>query len=249
MATKRLSRSIVEGGRGNVYERRESNWKLRSDTRIYLYEVQNDDADGIPHPRRQPVRAEFTDKLNPLRRFLDAHVGQRWDDVQSKLRAQLDDRSVSGRHVIYGHLYPMVEGMRFWPADYPVENGILTKTIRRTWHRRKDKPKERFTYRSLEGVRAWLKGRRVVEHQGKLYWLLLKQEGFVKCFLDHRHPADGGNCTREGQRHRTENGTPYMTHWVVVPERRDRKLNEHELRYWKTLDPRLKARILKFEQV
>src|SRR5258708_7704922 len=41
----------------------------------------------------------FSDHLGPLRRFLRRNVNRPWDKVFGELKAQLDDRSVTGRHV------------------------------------------------------------------------------------------------------------------------------------------------------
>lgn len=51
---------------------------------------------------------EFTDKLNPLRKYLRKQAGRPWDDVYSELREHLDFRSVSGLH-IWDHVKQEVE--------------------------------------------------------------------------------------------------------------------------------------------
>jgi len=51
---------------------------------------------------------EFTDVLNPLKRFLRSNVGRPWDKVYSELSAGLDKRKTTGRH-IFQHVEQMVE--------------------------------------------------------------------------------------------------------------------------------------------
>src|SRR5262249_24318389 len=51
---------------------------------------------------------EFTDVLNPLKRFLRTNVGRPWDKVYSVLCAGLDKRKTTGLH-IFQHLKQMIE--------------------------------------------------------------------------------------------------------------------------------------------
>lgn len=51
---------------------------------------------------------EFTDVLNPLRRYLQKHVGRPWDKIWSEIKATLDDRTTPGRH-IFDHIKSEVE--------------------------------------------------------------------------------------------------------------------------------------------
>ncbi|MCC6574693.1 MAG: hypothetical protein IT462_13000 [Planctomycetes bacterium] len=55
-------------------------------------------------PAREPInpynnRKGFTDRLGPLRRWLDAQVGRHWDKVYGDLCGSLDRRKVSADHV------------------------------------------------------------------------------------------------------------------------------------------------------
>lgn len=51
---------------------------------------------------------ESTDVLSPLRRYLQKHVGRPWDKVWSEIKATMDDRTVTGRH-IFDHIKGEVE--------------------------------------------------------------------------------------------------------------------------------------------
>lgn len=53
-------------------------------------------------PSRAPARMhekEFSDLLNPLRKFLRKRVGRHWNKVHSELCASLDKRSLTGIHI------------------------------------------------------------------------------------------------------------------------------------------------------
>ncbi len=51
---------------------------------------------------------DFSDRLNPLRRFLRSQVGRRWDDVYSEMVQHTDTRSMVGRH-FWIHVFQYVE--------------------------------------------------------------------------------------------------------------------------------------------
>lgn len=51
---------------------------------------------------------EFSDLINPLKRFLESKVGQSWNKIYSELSTHLDKRSLSGQH-IWTHVFQFVE--------------------------------------------------------------------------------------------------------------------------------------------
>lgn len=68
-------------------------------------------------PRTDPMRRfnwsqglhkEFSDNLNPLRRFLKSSVGRLWDDVYSELREYVNPGSTIQNHIMQ-HLWHYVE--------------------------------------------------------------------------------------------------------------------------------------------
>lgn len=71
--------------------------------------IHRDQYDADDHgPTRHPVSAhrqhgwdakEFSDLIGPLRKYLYKQVGRPWDKIYSELSANLDKRSLSGRHI------------------------------------------------------------------------------------------------------------------------------------------------------
>lgn len=51
---------------------------------------------------------EFSDRIGPLRRFLQSQVGKKWNEIYSELSQSLDKRSLTGRH-IWQHVWMEVE--------------------------------------------------------------------------------------------------------------------------------------------
>jgi len=133
MSTKRLSRTVLEGGRTR-YEKRMRHLEQKAERarmRNYLANVKRDleYADEYNCPIRRRIFEGFTDKLKPVYRYIDSKVGQRWDDVWSELSERFDLRSLSGYHICYQHVVPEVfpDPLRFFwhkPKWY-VEDGIL----------------------------------------------------------------------------------------------------------------------------
>ncbi len=106
MATKRLARTVIEGGRRNVWERRSSTQEERAEVRMYLERCEFDPEfyDDEVEPERRPVGKEFSDKLRPMTRWLEKQVGRVWDDVRSEIFATFDTRTTAGRHITFDHL-------------------------------------------------------------------------------------------------------------------------------------------------
>lgn len=108
MATKRLSRTVIEGGRHgfNKYERRTSHNCVRAEERDYLKAVIADPelADEIEIGQLKPVCKEFTDKLAPMYRWLDTQVGRPWSEVRAEVFQKFDTRTTAGRHITFDHL-------------------------------------------------------------------------------------------------------------------------------------------------
>lgn len=59
---------------------------------------------------------EFTDLLNPLRRYLIKQVGRPWNAVWSEICAHADDRNVAGSH-LRDHVLSMVETRTYLGDD------------------------------------------------------------------------------------------------------------------------------------
>lgn len=135
MATKNLARTVIEGGRtpGCTWGRRKSNSvQRRSARRVSGALVSGADADFTVYPVRTVVWREFNDKLGPAKRWLETQVGRPWNKARSELFARFDIRTTPGRHIVFDHLLPEVEGPPRFRPKYVVDRfGILRKVKRR----------------------------------------------------------------------------------------------------------------------
>src|SRR3989338_2847593 len=59
---------------------------------------------------------EFSDQINPLKRYLRSCVGRSWNKVHSELSQKLDRRSISGSH-IWDHVMREIETDCYIGAD------------------------------------------------------------------------------------------------------------------------------------
>lgn len=219
MSTKRLSKTVIEGGRAgyNKFERRNSHVEVRAQERDYLKNVLADleHAEEYDIDIRQPVMKGFTDKLAPMYRWLEAQVGRRWDEVRSEVFQKFDTRTTAGRHITFDHLLREVVDTEsgfdnhgnmadpnipvihtkgrhsYWSvADYYVDQeGILRI---RDDHRRR----RRFyrnvpspTEQDLRAAATWLAGRMVAEKGGTLYWLCPTEDIWMASWYDPYGPA------------------------------------------------------------
>jgi hypothetical protein len=272
MSTKNLARTVIESGRRNVWERRFSHREERAELRHFKTQVKKDPyvADAQAAPRIRPVRPEFGDKLNPTRRWMASRAGRQWADVKSELH-----KKFAGpwpvQHVIYQHMLKDVSyvhevpgyGLRGWRDHVVTDDGVLQPIAveKSRYPDNRRRIKERFTYRSEEGIRAWLKERRIEEVHGVLVWLVPLSSRWEKCHerygcgLQHRVekeriPVDtSGYSYRNGRDYYTGLTTPTKLvevrfHKMVYSWKRGEKLNDRERQYWKTLSPEYKTRIL-----
>jgi hypothetical protein len=212
MSTKRLSKTVIEGGRygRNKFERRYSHVEVRAQTRDYLKAVIADpehaeeyDIDPI-----SPVYQGFSDKLSPMYRWIDAQVGRPWDEVRSEVFKTFDTRTTAGRHITFDHLLKEVvdtesgfdehgtiadpetpkesTGTRrgYWSiSDYYVDkDGILCGKENR--HRRYNVRYETVTEEEMKEAAAWLEGRMIMEKGGKLHWLAPTTDIWMASWFD-----------------------------------------------------------------
>jgi hypothetical protein len=115
MSTKNLSRTVIEGGRDNFsrWWRRHSNAVHRQATRrASAAELASPEPGHVLYPRREVVYRGFSDKLSPAARWLDKQVGRPWNHVRGELMRRFDIRTTAGRHIVFDHLLPAVEGSR-----------------------------------------------------------------------------------------------------------------------------------------
>ena len=135
MATKNLARTVIEGGRtrGNTWRRRWSNGQQRSNVRRVSGSLLNGaDAEMTVYPARSEVWRQFNDKLGPAKRWLDTQVGRPWNKARSELFARFDIRTTPGRHIVFDHLLPEVEGLPWRRPRYVIDRfGMLRKVKRK----------------------------------------------------------------------------------------------------------------------
>lgn len=176
MATKNLARTVIEGGRSGHYQS-DVDFNERSDRRAvkrFCGKVANDieEYEDLVVPKRQPVYPDFADKLRPVYRFLDSHLGEPWDDVRSLVFARFDTRTTPGRHVLFDHLLREVRtgpevGYERYARWYVDENGLLQrKKEPRGTRYRAEKP---IPYASIV---SWLKNRKVGRCGERLVWFV-----------------------------------------------------------------------------
>lgn len=207
MSTKRLSKTVIEGGRHgyNKWERRHSHAEVRAEERDYLKQVMSDLdlADEVEIGEKRPVMKGFTDKLSPMYRWLDAQVGRPWSEVRSEVFTKFDTRTTAGRHITFDHLLKEVVDTesgfdrhgtiadpnipkepikrRYWyysVSDYYVDQaGILQAKPNR--HARRWSRYEPVADQEYKDAEAWLQNRMVGEVGGKLYWFM-STEGIWK---------------------------------------------------------------------
>jgi len=184
MSTKNLARTVIEGGRGggNRRERRDSNvlerrWEAQTSARL----LKGADAEAVIYERRPSVPREFRDKLGPAQRWLAAQVGRPWNTVRSELTQRFDTRTTAGRHILYDHLLPLVEGRR-WPSltEFTVNGaGILQRKPPRRLRWKYERP-----YTPSAREQCWLAARRVGLRGRVYFWFLQTDSGAFR--QDHR---------------------------------------------------------------
>lgn len=203
MSTKRLDRTVIEGGRvgTNKEDRRQSSQEDRVRTKQYLHKVKEDPDywDDSTEPVRTKVNKEFNDKLSPMYRWLDAQIGRPWSEVRSEVFKKFDTRTTAGRHVTFDHLlYSVVDTAsgfntrgEYIPGrvenyvrsqEYYVDHeGILCKT-----------PYEDaggyVTREEREAVCEWLDGRILGKKKGKYYWFIPTDGIWKVQVVSERHP-------------------------------------------------------------
>src|SRR4051812_1474335 len=105
MATKNISRTVIEGGRRhyNSYARRASNSDHRAAERVFLRRIVLD-PNGALEPIRAHVAKDFYDKLAPAERWMRRQVGRPWNKIYAEIRARFDIRTTAGRHIVFDHM-------------------------------------------------------------------------------------------------------------------------------------------------
>lgn len=190
MATKDISRTVIEGGRyyRNKRDRRTSNRLHRAGNRRYsklaVSLIDPDDLGALP--KRRPVRKDFKDKLGPVYRWMSKQVGRKWDIVFSNLVHEFDTRTTAGRHVVNDHIVnniiinPTDAGRWHYLQDgaysrheyYLDENGIIQSVPVRV--------RVRYGKRRKE-ILEWVNNRLVMDYGVSLFWMDPKKLEWTKC--------------------------------------------------------------------
>jgi len=168
MATKNLARTVIEGGRTTGYQVSVARHAAseRAQGRAFLQRVMRDveAADAYVDPRRTPVHVSFDDKLAPIYRYLDANCGRPWRKVREEMFGRFDIRTTPGRHIVFDHILPDVEGLRRWNPRYLVDaRGMLRKVPRRRYVHTPWYFDERPVFR-------WLGKRRITRAGDRFMW-------------------------------------------------------------------------------
>jgi hypothetical protein len=98
--------------------------------RVYDRDIEYDEPTRLPIARGRQYgyeAKEFSDLINPLRRYLRSCIGRPWRKVHSELSKTLDRRSLSGSH-IWDHVMWEIE------TDCYVGPDRLVYSKRRTYH-------------------------------------------------------------------------------------------------------------------
>lgn len=178
MSKKNLARTAIEGGRigSNKFERRESTQIERVNTRLAFATVHNDVEllQDVVLPERRPVYKEFSDKLNPVYRWLDSHVGESWDEIHSLLISKFDDRTTSGRHILYDHILRevCVDNFQRYQTYYVDDKGFLQKKERRAKQRwpRPNAWTDPVSIKKKQTILTWMGINKIGIVGDNLYW-------------------------------------------------------------------------------
>ena len=218
MATKRLSRTAIEGGRTGYskHERRQSYADERARVRDELRKVlvDADLADDWGLEKRQKVYKSFADKLGPPKRWLRKQAGRPWNEVYSDLKRSFDPRTTAGRHLVYDHMLHWVdrgETLRWRRPELTVDSdGIL----RESPSARRPRSEHWCEYRERQRALEWMAGRKILDYGSVQFWAVPVER--VTRPLSPKPPSVDS---------------------VVVHHRQDRRLTSDEARFWQSLRP------------
>ncbi len=188
MSTKRLSRSVIEGGRvgSNKSERRVSNNKQRLYNRKFSRDLRIlvDPDEGPIAPKRKSVGKDFDDKLGAMYRWLRSKVGLNWNDSFQDMCAKFDTRTIAGRHIVYSHILGSITISLFdihkEYGDFFVDNnGILRLADRNKWNRKNSRHKDIIPFSKIG---EWASANRVMEYNStNIFWMKPEVSRWAEC--------------------------------------------------------------------
>lgn len=269
MATKRLARTVIEGGRHgyNKYERRYSSKVQRAQTREYISNIMKDPdfCEFDVEPDRDPVYKEFSDKLSPMYRWLDAQIGRPWSEVRSEVFQNFDTRTTAGRHITFDHLLREVvdsdsgfdeygnivdpeipkiipKGRRYYRgpyADYYVDRAGILRAIEDR-HKRVYRRWEPISEADAKEAEDFLRGRMILEKGGKLHWLAPSEDIWRATWTDlenkHSNYSYSAFYPNKLRYYILENGEHEIVHnWTVSGYTYSTKIKTHG-NFWKEVE-------------
>lgn len=261
MSKKMLSRSILEGGRANSFERRDSMGPERAAARNFAAKckIDPDLADELVIEEREKVCKEFKDKTACAERWLESHVGLLWDETYSKMREMFDARTTAGRHILFDHLLRDVTPHQWDYHGYGKfvvdDDGILCNRADGRRYRYREKKYPFVVERTNAEVNHWLADRIVKVDGNNLFWMVpgkLKWQICKEydCKLEHREITDyviaPVRCRWRPDRDPDVPKMPYkQTHkehaYSPYGYGQGRKLSEKDEKFWKSLHPKHKS--------
>lgn len=218
MSTKRIARTLVEGGRAssNKYDRRQTHRTRRSRERRAAYLALFEDPDWVDWGEDVPVYPEYADKTSAYRRWLGSFVGQSWNTARSAIVRGLDQRNIKDWHLrqhIDGDVALHPEDWFYNYRHFRVEEGLLQRTPPLFVKTKQEKEKGV----SSRHLFAWVRGRRVQRRGDVLFWM-------------ESVSNSGASFGRRLRRDRQNNGGRPQG-----PFRQHDPLHKRDLKIWNTL--------------
>lgn len=170
MSTKRLSRTIIERGKrgSDKEERKQQIIKSRRKARNFCTTYCEDKVEPFYEARH--YYRKFGVRLAALHKFLEAHVGEPWDKIYSKLCAIRSRNTIQGHHFI-----EHVKGLVFtstgahrddrFSYGFYIEDGILYFNGR--WRRPKY---SRLSEEIAKRYEDWIGDRKIKLVGSKYFW-------------------------------------------------------------------------------
>lgn len=185
MATKNLSRTIIEGGRYN-FEKMERKRSIRAERRqakdFCQKALQDEEADNLieAYGGKTSYHAQ-RDKLQPLQRFLEKNVGRGWNNVYSELKGRFDERNIKGYHLLNDHIRENVDGAggKFQGCPIDPSDGVWgykafyidNNRILRKYPQREARSKDRISDAEYNRMLDFLATRKIMRNGGIICWV------------------------------------------------------------------------------
>jgi hypothetical protein len=264
MSTKDISRSALEKGRSNSYDRNESHSRERAHTRKWLSTVCFDPEaadESYPEPRNKVSKREgFTDKLNPCYGWLRSRIGQPWSKVYSELTGLFDTRKLSAWHIVNQHMLSEVNGAgtRYDGLGFPWRSQtfyIDEEGVFRFNPERVKRTRSRYKGPTRAQVLARVGERAVVDYGGSQFWADPVRGRWVHCnnnkncgVTKHRAVDVTSPVLVELYTSGTHRAFKDSRHWRVyrlehfeASWRQSKRFSSEEAAWWASIHPKIQA--------